>query len=105
MPTFVTAVTTAIAGRADLSFNAGTGTLTYTGTGSPMQDLVINLAADQRRPGGGPRTIHGQPVEPGQHHRLQRVVGSGLVTTIINDANAATWSLSGSPSVAEGNAA
>ena len=42
---FVTAVNTAISGRADLSFNAGTGTLTYTGDGNPMTDLVINLGA------------------------------------------------------------
>jgi hypothetical protein len=32
---FATAVQTAITGRADLSFNAVTGTLTYTGTGQP----------------------------------------------------------------------
>ena len=42
---FVTAVNAAIGGRTDLSFDAGTGTLTYTGTGSPMPDLVINLGA------------------------------------------------------------
>ena len=42
---FVTAVTAAIGSRTDLSFDAGTGTLTYTGNGSPMADLVINLAA------------------------------------------------------------
>ena len=45
MRDFAAAVTAAIGGRTDLSFNAGTGTLTYTGTGSPMADLVINLAA------------------------------------------------------------
>ena len=42
---FVTAVNSAISGRADLSFNAGTGMLTYTGDGNPMTDLVINLGA------------------------------------------------------------
>ena len=42
---FSAAVTTAIGGRTDLSFDAGTGTLTYTGTGSPMTNLVINLGA------------------------------------------------------------
>ena len=56
---FAAAVTAAIGGRTDLSFNAGTGTLTYTGTGSPMPDLGHQPGCDQRRPGGGPRTIHG----------------------------------------------
>src|SRR5438874_545074 len=42
---FVTAVNDAIGARTDVTFNAGTGTLTYTGNGSPMSDLVISLAA------------------------------------------------------------
>ena len=42
---FAAAVTAAIGGRTDLSFDAGTGTLTYTGDGSPMANLVINLGA------------------------------------------------------------
>src|SRR5262245_63092469 len=56
---FATAVQTAITGRTDLSFNAGTGTLTYTGTGSPMTDLVINLRAvdDQVVEGSEPSKV------------------------------------------------
>src|SRR6185312_4640653 len=40
---FAAAVTAAIGSRTDLAFNSGTGTLTFTGTGSPMSDLVISL--------------------------------------------------------------
>src|SRR5262249_60612681 len=42
---FAEAVTAAIGSRTDVVFNSGTGQLTYTGTGSPMTDLVINLGA------------------------------------------------------------
>ena len=36
-------MTAAIGSRTDLSFDASAGTLTYTGTGSPMANLVIGL--------------------------------------------------------------
>ena len=101
---FVTAVTTAIVAAPTPSFNAGTGTLTYTGTGSPMQDLVINLAAINDGLVEGPEQYTVSLSNPGSTTGSS-VAGSGSVTTTINDASAATWSLSGSPSVAEGNAA
>jgi len=43
--TFITAVQNAVAIRSDLVFDAATGTLTATGTGAPMADLVIVLNA------------------------------------------------------------
>ena len=80
---FVTAVTAAITGRTDLSFD-GT-TLTYTGTGSPMQDLVINLAAINDGLVEGPEQYTVSLSNPGSTTGSS-VAGSGLVTTIINDA-------------------
>ena len=81
---FVTAVNTAITGRADLSFNAGTGTLTYTGTGSPMQNLVISLPAINDGLAEGPEQYAVSLSNPGSTTGAN-VVGTGSVaTTIIN---------------------
>ncbi len=68
---FSAAVATAIGSRTDLSFDAGTGTLTYTGTGSPMANLVINLGA-----------IDDSLVEGSEQYR---VVLSNPGTTIASD--------------------
>src|SRR5262245_16070450 len=101
---FATAVQTAITGRTDLSFNAGTGTLTYTGTGSPMPNLVISLGAINDGLVEGPEQYTVSLSSPGSTTG-SNVVGSGSVQTIIADANTATWSLSGDTGVTEGNAA
>src|SRR5262245_57522236 len=101
---FATAVQTAITGRTDLSFNAGTGTLTYTSTGSPMPDLVISLGAINDGLVEGPEQYTVSLSSPGSTTG-SNVVGSGSVQTIIADANTATWSLSGDTGVTEGNAA
>ena len=65
---FVMVVNTAISGRADLSFNAGTGTLTYTGDGNPMTDLLTNLGAANDPLVEGPEQVQGCAEHGGQHH-------------------------------------
>src|SRR6185369_1633092 len=101
---FTAAVIAAIGARTDLSFDAGTGTLTYTGTGSPMPNLVISLAAINDGLAEGPEQYTVSLSSPGSTTGAN-VVGSGSVQTAIADANTATWSLSGDTGVSEGNAA
>ena len=102
---FVTAVNTAISGRADLSFNAGTGTLTYTGDGNPMTDLVINLGAANDPLVEGPEQYKVVLSNAGSTTGSSIALGTSEVTTTITDTGAATWSISGSASVTEGNPA
>ena len=101
---FVAAVNTAITGRTDLSFDANSGTLTYTGTGSPMADLVIHLGAVNDGLVEGPEQYSVSLSNPGSTSGAN-VAGTGSVTTTIIDTNAATWSISGDASVTEGTAA
>ncbi|MFZ0065929.1 MAG: Ig-like domain-containing protein, partial [Pseudolabrys sp.] len=101
---FVAAVNTAITGRTDLSFDANSGTLTYTGTGSPMADLVIHLGAVNDGLVEGPEQYSVSLSNPGSTSGAN-VAGTGSVTTTIIDTNAATWSISGDASVTEGNVA
>ena len=98
---FVTAVNAAIGGRTDLSFDAGTGTLTYTGTGSPMPDLVINLGAVADGLVEGPEQYTVSLSSPGSTTGAN-VAGSGSVTTTITDGGTAIWSITGSNNVNEG---
>ena len=91
---FAAAVNAAIGARTDLSFDAGTGTLTYTGTGSPMPDLVINLGAVNDGLVEGPEQYTVSLSSPGSTTGAN-VVGSGSVTTTITDVGTATWSISG----------
>ena len=98
---FVAAVNTAVAGRTDLAFD-GT-TLTYTGDGNPMADLVIDLAAvdDLLVEGDEDYTVSisnsasttGSAVATG---------GTTSVTTTITDNDVATWSITGDATVGEG---
>ena len=94
----------AIGARTDPSFDAGTGTLTYTGTGSPMPNLVISLAAVNDGLVEGPEQYTVSLSSPGSTTGAS-VVGSGPVQTTIADVGIATWSLSGDTGVTEGNAA
>ena len=98
------AVTAAIGARTDLSFDAGTGTLTYTGTGSPMANLVINLGAVHDSLVEGPEQYTVALTSPGSTTG-SAVVGTGSVTTTITDTDTATWSISGDTGVTEGGTA
>src|SRR5262245_20320438 len=69
-----------------------------------MTNLVISLGAINDGLVEGPEQYTVSLSSPGSTTG-SNVVGSGSVQTIIADANTATWSLSGSPSVTEGNAA
>ena len=100
---FTAAVIAAIGARTDLSFDAGTGTLTYTGTGSPMPNLVISLAAVNDGLVEGPEQYKVSLSSPGSTTGAN-VVGSGSVQTTIADVGTLIWSLSGDPSVTQGNA-
>ena len=101
---FVTAVNTAIAGRSDLAFD-GT-TLTYTGDGNPMADLVIDLTAtddtlvegdeDYSISIANPATATGGTITTS---------GPTTVTTTITDNDTAIWSIVGDTSVDEGGTA
>ncbi len=98
---FVAAINTAISSRPDLAFD-GT-TLTYTGDGNPMVDLVINLAAidDALTEGvedysvsiNSPASTTGSDIALG---------GTTSVTTTITDSDTATWSITGDAAVDEG---
>jgi hypothetical protein len=106
---FTAAVTAAIADRLDLSFD-GTK-LTFTGTGSPMADLVISLGTTDDLVVEGPEAYTVALSAPGSSTGAN-VVGTGSVPTTIFDTNAAatttdtaTWSISGDPVAIEGGAA
>ena len=107
---FVAAVNTAISSRPELSFD-GT-TLTFTGTGAAMTDIVISLGATDDSTVEGsedytiglsnPTTSTGAPVAVD--------AGADQVTTIINDTQGpggaadgpVEWTISGSTNVVEG---
>src|SRR4029077_17198581 len=76
----------------------------YTGTGSPMPNLVISLAAVNDGLVEGPEQYTVSLSSPGSTTGAN-VVGRGSIQTTITDTSAATWSLSGDTSVTEGNAA
>jgi hypothetical protein len=102
---FAAAVNAAIGQRTDVVFNSGTGQLTYTGTGSPMTDLVINLGAVNDGLVEGPEQYKVALSNPGTTTVSVITLGTSEVSTTITDANTATWSLSGSSAVTEGSAA
>ena len=81
---FTAAITAAIGARTDVVFDFGTGTLTYTGTGSPMTDLTISLGAvnDSLVEGNEQYTV--SLSSPGSTTGAN-VVGTGSVTTTIHD--------------------
>ena len=91
---FTGAVTAAIGARTDLSFDPGTGTLTYTGTGSPMANLVIHLATVDNSLVEGPEQYTVVLTSPGSTTG-SAVGGTGSVTTTIIDNDTATWSIGG----------
>ena len=102
---FAAAVNAAIGARTDLSFDAGTGTLTYTGTGSPMTDLVISLGAVNDGLVEGTEQYTVVLSNPGTTTVSDITLGTSEVTTTITDADTATWSLSGDTGVTEGSTA
>jgi flavin-binding protein dodecin len=99
---WIATVNAAVAGRSDLAFD-GT-TLTYTGTGNPMIDLIISLP-----------TVDDVLTESTEQYSISAgnagsttgstVTGSGLATTSITDNDSLLWSIVGSASVDEGGTA
>ena len=72
---FAAAVTAAIGSRTDLAFNSGTGTLTFTGTGSAMSDLVISLG-----------TVNDSALEDNEQFKVSLTTpGSGTGSSIALD--------------------
>ena len=96
---FVAAVNTAIGGRLDLAFD-GT-TLTYTGDGNPMTDLIINLGAVDDILAEGPEQYTIAIASPGSTTGSD-VLGTNQVTTTIQDNESLIWSITGAASVNEG---
>lgn len=112
---FASAVQSAVASRPDLSFDSGSGRLTYTGDGSPMADLQINLAINDDSLVEGPEqfdlTLSNAASTTGA------LVGIGAltnnVTTTINDTvgpggptePGGEWSITGTSTIAEGDTA
>ena len=83
-------------------------TLTYTGDGSPMTDLVISLAASDDDAGGGrERSSRSAWTNPGSTtgSDIALDASNDVVTTAITDNDTATWSIAGDPTVTEGDAA
>ena len=81
-------MTAAMGARTDLSFDVGTGTLTYTGTGSSMTDLVINLGTVDDTLVEGPEQYTVALTSPGSTTGAA-VVGTSSVTTTITDNDTA----------------
>ena len=101
---FVAAVNAALAGRPELAFD-GT-TLTYTGDGNPMADIVIDLGAidDSLIEGDEDYTV--SVSNPGSTTGGDVVLGAPTsVTTTITDNDQAAWSISGDANVTEGGTA
>ena len=103
---FTAAVTAGIGARTDLSFNAGTGILTYTGTGNPMTDLVINLGAVKDSLVEGNEAYKVVLSNPGTTTVSDITLDpANSVTTTITDNDTQTFSLTeGNPTVSEGSA-
>ena len=101
---FAAAVTAAITGRADLAFDPNTGTLTYTGTGSAMTDLVINLGAVDDTLVEGSEAYKLVLSNPGTTTVSDITLGTSEVITTITDNDTLALSLTGDTAVAEGGA-
>ena len=105
---FAAAVTAAITGRADLAFDPNTGTLTYTGTGSAMTDLVINLGAVDDTLVEGSEAYKVVLSNPGTTTVSDITLGTSEVTTTITDNDTLVLSLTSptgsSQTVGEGSA-
>ena len=99
---FVAAVNAAISGRTDLAFDGLT--LTYTGDGSPMADLVIDLATTDDLLSESTESFEVSLAGPGSTTGSS-IAGTGLVTTAISDNDALIWSITGSAAVDEGGLA
>ncbi|WP_075082765.1 Calx-beta domain-containing protein [Mariniblastus fucicola] len=98
---FVTAVNNAIAGRSELSFDGVT--LTFTSDGTPMADVIIELDTNDDVLVEGDESYAVSISNPGSTTGSEAALGgSTSVTTLIEDNDAATWSLSGDTIVAEG---
>ncbi len=102
---FAAAVANAIGTRADLVFDAGTGLLTYTGTGSSMPDLVITLSAIDDLIGEGTESYNVNLSTPASTTGADITLGNDSVTTTINDDDQSVWSITGDPTVGEGSSA
>ena len=99
---FAAAVTAAIGARTDLAFNPNTGTLTYTGTGSPMTNLVISLATLAENEVEGPEQFQVVFDTPSSTTGAS-VAGIGSVTTTINQNHPPVVDLNGPNSAGNNN--
>ena len=109
---FVTAIQTAVASRSDLSFNSATNVLTYTGDGTAMVDLTINLGAVDDSLVEGPESysISLSNESSATDAQVEIDTLSNSVTTNIADTigdggatESVNWSLNGPVSVNEGS--
>lgn len=109
---FITAVQNAVSSRADLTFNSISGLLTYTGDGTAMTDLAININATDDTFVEGPESFSIQLASPvsatGASVGLDSLNNS--VTTTIADtqgdagaSESVEWSISGPAIVNEGS--
>ena len=98
---FVLAINAAIAGRPELSFD-GT-TLTYTGDGNPLQDLVIELPINDDPLVEGDEQYGLNLSNPTSSTQIAPTVAASEVVTTIEDNDVAIWSISGGSTVDEGD--
>lgn len=107
-----TAVQNAVSARPDLTFNSGTGVLTFTGDGNAMADLMVNLTATDDAVVEGPEQYSINLSNAGSTSGI--LVGvdgaaDSVQTTIedtVGDGGAtetAQWSITGAANVAEGS--
>ncbi len=109
---FISAVQNAVSSRADLTFSSATNVLTYTGSGSPMVDLTINLDATDDSLIEGPESFSINLTNQGSTSGILVGIDSlnDSSTTFVNDTigvggliETADWSITGPSSVAEGS--
>ena len=99
---FVSAVDAAVSARTDLTFDSGSGLLTYTGDGSPMTDLAFEILINDDALAEGPESYTVDLANPDSTTGSNIALGNSQVTTTINDNEIAGWSISGETTIGEG---
>ena len=99
------AVNTAIGGRTDLSFDAATGTLTYSGDGNPMANLVISLDTVDDRLVEGTEDFKVVLSDPGTTTVSDITLGASEAPTTILDNDRRPGRSAALATVTEGNTA
>ena len=97
---FEAAVIAAIGSRTDLTYVGGV--LTYTGDGSAMSDLVIDMLVVDDPLSEGTESFRIDLAGPASSTGSGIGLGNSSVTTVVNDNDQSNWSITGTTSLTEG---